>query len=618
MRSQALILQKHFDMPFNLDQKEFFILLENTKSIEQDAFLFENPVVEIICHKGEDLRACFQKIDELRQSGHYISGYVSYEAGYYLVDKNDFKITHQDNEDAILLHLYAFKNVTKISQAELNDYFSKLDAGDIALNNLSFGLSKAEYTKGFETIQQNIKDGNTYQINFTTKFHFDCVGSDLALYQALRARQKVEFGAFLKLPEHSVLSISPELFFRKSGQYIESKPMKGTFPRVKDPVEDQVIVDFMRQDEKTLSENVMIVDLIRNDISRITKPGSVAVKNLFEIQSYETVHQMISTVTGKVDEKISVEEIFTNLFPCGSITGAPKISTMKIIEQIEKAPRGIYTGAIGYITPDNDMCFNVPIRTAILQKDGSAELGVGGGIIHGSVCEDEYNECILKAKFLTSVQKYQLIESMLWDAKAQQILRLDQHITRLTESAHALNFQCDIAELTQKLHTFTELKIQQNSKIRVLLHRDGQLEISHSVIGAPSDDVKYIMLSEHKIDANNILLKYKTTERSLYESEFQKVAQQNCYDVLFMNTNDEITECSRHNIFIEKDGQWFTPPLESGLLGGMKRAELIAELKEKCIVKVLILADIQSADRIFVTNSVRDLVEVKLLEKASQ
>jgi para-aminobenzoate synthetase/4-amino-4-deoxychorismate lyase len=605
-------------MSFHLDQKEFFILLENTKSIEHDALLFENPVAEIICHKGEDLRAYFQKIDELRQSGYYISGYVSYEAGYYLVDKNDFKITHQNNQGAILLHLYAFKNVTRIPQAELNDYFNQLDVGDITLNNLTFGLSKAEYAKGFEIIQQNIKDGNTYQINFTTKFHFDCVGSDLALYQALRARQKVEFGAFLKFPEHSVLSISPELFFRKNGQYIEAKPMKGTFPRAKDPIEDQSIIDFMRQDEKTLSENVMIVDLIRNDISRITQPGSVAVKNLFEIQSYETVHQMISTVTGKVDKAISVEEIFTNLFPCGSITGAPKISTMKIIEQIEKAPRGIYTGAIGYITPENDMCFNVPIRTAILQKDGSAELGVGGGIIHGSVCEDEYNECILKAKFLTSVQKYQLIESMLWDARTQKILRLDQHIARLTESVEALNFQLNIAELTQKLNDFVKLRIQQDSKIRVLLHRDGQLEISHSTIEAQTDDVKYIMLSDHKIDANNILLKYKTTERSLYEAEFQNAADQNCYDVLFMNTNDEITECSRHNLFIKKEGQWFTPPLESGLLGGMKRAELIAELKENCTVKVLTLSDLQNADRIFVTNSVRGLVEVKLLKKASQ
>ena len=605
-------------MPFNLEQKEFFILLENTKSTAHDAFLFENPVAEIICRKGEDLRACFQKIDELRQSGHYISGYVSYEAGYYLVDKNDFKITHQNDESAILLHLYAFENVTKISQADLNEYFNGLNVGEVTLNNLSFGLSEKEYAKGFETIQQNIKDGNTYQINFTTKFHFDCTGSDLSLYHALRTRQKVEFGAFLKLPEHSVLSISPELFFRKNGQYIESKPMKGTFPRVKDPIEDQAIVDFMRQDEKTLSENVMIVDLIRNDMSRITQLGSVAVKNLFEIQSYETVHQMISTVMGIVDEKISVEEIFTNLFPCGSITGAPKISTMKIIEQIEKAPRGIYTGAIGYITPENDMCFNVPIRTAILQKDGRAELGVGGGIIHGSVCEDEYNECLLKAKFLTSVQNYQLIESMLWDAAAQKLLRLDQHIARLTSSAEALNFQLNVTELTQKLNDFAELNLQQNSKVRVLLHRSGQFEMTHSAIDAPKDDVKTIMLSEHKVDTNNILLKYKTTERSLYEAEFQKAAEQNCYDVLFMNTHNEITECSRHNIFIEKDGQWFTPRLSSGLLGGVKRAELIAELQDKCTVKVLTLADIQKADRIFVTNSVRGLVEVKLLEKASQ
>ena len=480
MKSQALILQKHFDMPIDLHKKELFILLENTKSTEQDALLFENPMDEIICRDGNELRACLKKIDALKNQGFYLSGYMSYEAGYYLVDKNDFHINDRGTYEDILLHFYAFENVTRIPQMVVNEYFENLEAGQVDLNNLAFGLTKEEYAEGFHEIQRNIKEGNTYQINYTTKFNFDCVGSDVALYQALRARQKVEFGAFMKLPEHSVLSISPELFFRKVDNKIESKPMKGTFPRAKDPIEDQATVDFMKQDEKTLSENVMIVDLIRNDISRISQMGTVAVKNLFEVQSYETVHQMISTVTGKVNTNISVEEIFTNLFPCGSITGTPKISTMEIIETLEKSPRGIYTGAIGFITPENDMCFNVPIRTVVLQKDGRAELGVGGGIIHGSECESEYNECLLKAKFLTSIQDYQLIESLKFDAVNNKVLRLVQHLERLAQSAMALSFKVDIDALQLQLVAFENQNIQQDSKIRVLLHRDGKAEITIS------------------------------------------------------------------------------------------------------------------------------------------
>lgn len=598
-------------MPINLQDKDLFILLENTKSTEQEALLFENPIDEIICRDGKKLRACLKQLDALKNNGFYLSGYMSYEAGYYLVDKNNFQINQQDHNEDILLHFYAFKHVTKIPQVALNEYFDDLYIDQVDLNNLVFGLNQEEYAKGFHDIQRNIKEGNTYQINYTTKFNFDCIGSDLALYQALRARQKVEFGAFMKLPEHSVLSISPELFFRKTDNKIESKPMKGTFARVKDPIEDQAIVEFMKQDEKTLSENVMIVDLIRNDISRISQMGSVAVKNLFEVQSYETVHQMISTVTGKVNTDISVEEIFTNLFPCGSITGAPKISTMEIIETLEKAPRGIYTGAIGFITPDNDMCFNVPIRTVVLEKNGKAELGVGGGIIHGSNCEDEYNECLLKAKFLTSVQNYQLIESLRFDSMKNKVLRLPEHLARLTQSAKALNFQLNLDAVEKQLLEFEHQNIQQDSKIRVLLYRDGGIEISISPI-IDSSEIKKITVSPIRIDAKDILLKHKTTKRELYESEFKKAEKVSFYDVIFMNTESEITEASRHNLFIEKDGQWFTPSIESGLLGGVKRAELIAEFGNKCTVQKLYLDDVLNADRIFLTNSVRNMVEVTL------
>lgn len=595
----------------NLLDQDCFILLENTKTAGEDAWLFHSPAAEVICRDGHQLSEAFQTLDALRQSGHYVAGYVSYEAGYYTVDRQTFDHCTARNDD-ILLHMYAFKTAERISQDQVQRYFDALECGSADVEGLTFALSEDEYAQKFDVIQQNITDGNTYQINFTTHYDFLLKGHPFALYQALRQRQKVEYGALIKFPESTILSISPELFFRKKGQWIESKPMKGTFARGQNEVEDQAILQHMRADEKTLSENVMIVDLIRNDMSRITVPGTVSVNRLFEIQSYETVHQMISTVTGRVPTDISMREIFTNLFPCGSITGAPKIRTMEIIEQIEDAPRGVYTGAIGYMTPDNDMCFNVPIRTCVINEDGQARLGVGGGIIADSVCTEEYQECLLKARFLTGMTaNVQLIESMRLMHQTASIARLDAHLTRLTHSMAALGFKAQLASIQAALDELVTQPFTEDQKIRLVVDQQGNFELTHAPIIHHSSPLE-IIISDVKVDSKHPLFPHKTTERTLYHKAYEAAKQHDCYDALLINERGEITEGSFHNVFIEKNGHWYTPPLTTGIVNGVMRQAWLQTLGNVCTEKLLYPQDIQMADRIVLTNSVRGCVDVRL------
>ncbi|MBS7834811.1 aminodeoxychorismate synthase component I [Wohlfahrtiimonas chitiniclastica] len=595
----------------NLLDHDCFILLENTKTADEAAWLFHSPVAEVICRDGRELSEAFKTLDNLRQSGHYVAGYVSYEAGYYTVDRQWFDHSTRTQDD-ILLHMYAFKTAQRLSQDQVQRYFDALECDRARIEGLTFALSEDEYAKKFEVIQQNITDGNTYQINFTTHYDFTVKGHPFALYKQLRQRQKVEYGALLKLPEATILSISPELFFRKKGQWIESKPMKGTFARGKSEAEDQAILQHMRADEKTLSENVMIVDLIRNDMSRITVPGTVSVNRLFEIQSYETVHQMISTVTGQVDTDISITEIFTNLFPCGSITGAPKIRTMEIIEQIEDAPRGIYTGAIGYITPDNDMCFNVPIRTCVIDEDGQARLGVGGGIIADSVCREEYQECLLKARFLTGMTpNVQLIESMRLMHQTASIARLEMHLTRLANSMADLGFTGQLSDIQAALADVVAQPLTEDQKIRLVVDQKGTFELTHSPIIEHQAPLE-IIISDVTVDSKHPLFPHKTTERTLYHKAYEAAKQHDCYDALLINERGEITEGSFHNVFIEKNGHWYTPPVTSGIVEGVMRQAWLQALGNACTEKPLYPQDIQTADRIVLTNSVRGCVDVRL------
>lgn len=374
------------------------ILLEDCW--QNKSLLFSSPVSQVLCRRIEDLWECLEQLDNLQKQGYYLVGFISYEAGY-VFQKLDPPNFMSNCNNFPLLHFLVFETcqestVTKLTQPSEASILS-------LLNNLPvLDIDNKSYELHFEGIKQAIIAGLTYQVNYTAKYHFKFDGDPWDLYQQVKLRQPVAYAGFLQFNDYHILTHSPELFFKKEKDRLWVQPMKGTMSRDTCLDQDEKNKLFLQTDPKSRAENTMIVDLLRNDLSTVAIPGSVNVTSLLDVVSYPTLHQMISTIESKVNRDISFSQILSNLFPCGSVTGAPKRSTMQIIAQHEKSPRHVYTGAIGYITPENDMCFNVAIRTLLL-RNRYGELGVGGGIVYDSTAQAEFLEMQLKARFFTQI-----------------------------------------------------------------------------------------------------------------------------------------------------------------------------------------------------------------------
>ena len=607
-----------------INGSEVFALLEDSKSSQEEArnLFFTDQQQDIIAITEDELPAALAKIEECRQQGLYLCGYLAYEAGYYFIDKK-IKRTKENNKEQALLHFVAFKSMQVLDRKTIDEAFSEAEqdpTSQLCAHGFKLSVSENKYLDAIKKIKNYIKAGDTYQINYTIKFKFRLRGTANALYQALRRTQPVEFGAFLNFPKLKIVSSSPELFVRRQGDTLVSKPMKGTAKRGMNEKEDEFIVDFLKHDPKTLSENVMIVDLIRNDFGRICKIGSVVVKNLFEVQTFKTIHQMISTVKGKLKNNISFENLLYGLFPCGSITGAPKIRTMEIINDLEAESRGIYTGAIGYILPNNDFYFNVPIRTIVMNKRNQCEMGIGSGIIYESNAKAEFEECILKADFLTNLNdNFYLIETFKYDAEKQQYQHLDEHLYRLTDSAGYFGFKIKQRVIDERLDEIKqELEKKQGIfKVRLCAYHNGEVKISYESIinNKPLDEndpaVEHeVIIGEQKINSRSIFQYHKTSRREVYNEEFDKASKKGYYDAIILNQHNEVAEACRNNLFIRKDGQLITPPIKAGVLHGIYRQKMIDQ--EKAIEKVITLDDLKSCDEILLTNSVRGLVKVVL------
>jgi para-aminobenzoate synthetase/4-amino-4-deoxychorismate lyase len=469
-------------------------------------------------------------------------------------------------------------------------------------------IAKEDYCAKIRTIKQYIAAGETYQVNFTDRV---CVATELSADQAFGAllqQQPVAYSAFLNIAGHHILSLSPELFFRIEGDRIVTRPMKGTMRRGLDVVEDAEATLRLQRDEKNRSEHVMIVDLLRNDLGRICTMGSVRVEDIFSVERYETLLQMTSTVAGTLRRGLSYYEIFKAMFPSGSITGAPKIRTMQIIHEMEEAPRGIYTGAIGYISPNGSSTFNVAIRTLVL-KDGEARMGVGGGIVADSEPSDEYRECLLKAEFLVRPRRdFQLIETILWDG---DFSFLSMHLDRLESSAKYFSFSCDRAAIAAQLvDASTVFRSEQRYRVRLLLSATGDVTISAAKY-TPDEPTGSIRLSPQRTSSSDAFLRHKTTQRKLYNSQYYEAQTNGFDDMIFLNERGEVTEGAISNIFIRQAGRFLTPPLSSGALPGVFRRHLLETNTdaEECVLQ---LRDLESADAIFLCNSVRGLWQVKL------
>ena len=457
-------------------------------------------------------------------------------------------------------------------------------------------------------IRRWIADGDCYQINLTFPLGFRLYGQPLALYARLRARQPVRYGAFISTPEETLLSFSPELFFERHGSRVVTRPMKGTAKRGTTPDADAAQRSALLASEKERAENIMIVDLLRNDLGRLAHPGKVQVESLCEAEAYPTLWQMVSTISAELPG-VGLFDLFRALFPCGSITGAPKIRAMQRIAELEVSSRGLYTGALGWLAPGGDCRFNVAIRTLELESDGRGRLGIGGGIVIDSDPASEYAECLLKARFLTAFDPgFELIETMRLENGDYPLLAL--HMERLEASARALGFVCDASEIAVALAVQAAAHGEGVFRVRLTLAHGGRFLVA--VAPLPENNSSWmVVLANEALNADDYLLRHKTTARSRYDRALAPLADSpEVFDAIFFNTRGEVCEGARSTVFVERDGVLLTPPLACGLLPGVKRRQLLES--GRAVERVLIREDLLGASRLYVANALRGLIEVGL------
>lgn len=595
---------------------KFSIFLENNRDggNRQAAFRYQNPIEMITAISADELIIAIKRIEECLGDGYHVAGWMSYEAGLCLEDK--LMPLLPEVLESPLLTMGVFKSREIMDFQDAQHYWkTRGDLSGFELKNLHLSEDRADYAEKFEKIQNYLTAGDIYQVNYTLKAKFDFEGSREAFYASLRKAQQVEYAAYIESDEYTILSLSPELFVRKDGNKLKAKPMKGTGKRGRSAQEDQDLCQELYNSVKDRAENLMIVDLLRNDLSKFAKAGSVNVPKIFEVEKYKTLFTMTSTVRAEIKDGISACDVMTSIYPCGSVIGAPKIRAQEIIAELESHQRGVYTGAIGYFTPEGDMCFSVPIRTLTIDHEGHGELGLGGAIVADSQAEDEYDECLLKAAFVMAEHPdFDIIESLRWSLR-EGYPHLRAHMERLEKSSAYFSYTCDVEKIEKELlqhASFLQNEGDEFYKVRLLVSREGHATItSEKIETADIDDIPLIVLSDDAIDSQDKFFYHKTTRRQFYQS--QLIAYRNkygCHDVIFKNEKGELTEGSYTNLFIKKDGVFYTPPIESGLLNGIYRHHMLGSQNIKTQEKKLYPDDLESADEVFVSNAVRGLQKV--------
>ncbi len=466
-------------------------------------------------------------------------------------------------------------------------------------------ITESEYFGAIEKVKAHIARGETYQVNYTFRLRNQLQGGAFALFHKMAQAQPVGYSAYVDTSQHILCSASPELFFTLDGETVTCRPMKGTVKRGRTLAEDEAQAAWLRGSLKNRAENVMIVDMIRNDLGRIAKIGSVRVPALFTTERYRTLWQMTSTVQAQTSAPFS--ELMTALFPCASITGAPKVRTMQIIAALETAPRGIYTGSIGRLWPGRKAVFNVAIRTVAIEKaSGTAEYGIGGGIVWDSTPESEFDEALLKARALTAPPPaFQLLETLRWEPGKGYFL-LEKHLKRLENSAQYFGYALDLDFSAQKLEQAARAFPPSAQRVRMLAAPDGATVIEHGPLADPSLPPLKVKLATRAIDSSDIFLYHKTTNRAVYEA----LARPMCDDTLLFNERGELTEFTIGSLVVEFDGQFYTPPVECGLLPGVMRADLLE--KGQVSERIIKLEELPQCLRMFRVNSVRGWQEALL------
>ncbi|HTR45800.1 MAG TPA: aminodeoxychorismate synthase component I [Verrucomicrobiae bacterium] len=564
--------------------------------------LYRSPEEVLVPTDPDSLTRVLRGIEHHVQSGGEAAGLLRYEAGYALEPRLR-PLLKEVSGSLGWFGLYADCTILENPPLLPDDPKMRIERTRLA-------ISRDKYCSKIEEIRGLIEAGEVYQINFTTRFQFETRSSPWELFCALFRRHPVPYAAFLNLGDRQIVSLSPERFFEIERGRIAVRPMKGTAPRGRTIEEDAAAGERLGADAKNRAENVMIVDLMRNDLGRICRTGTVNTPKLFDVERYPSVWQMTSTVEGDLIGGCTVESIMRALFPSGSVTGAPKIRAMEHIAHLESSPRGAYTGAIGFFAPDRS-CFNVAIRT--IELDGAAgTVGVGGGITYGSSPFAEWQECQWKAAFLTKSQpEFRILETTLWDGEYRL---LDAHLARMRNSAAYFDFRFDEPGIRRALADRASKFPSTPQRVRMLLAQDGTFEIEDRDYRA--QQFGRVRISDRRVSSEDRFLYHKTTNRRLYDEEFSAARKAACDDALFFNERGELTEGAAHNVFLVKDGAWLTPPVSCGLLPGTCRAQILRE-RIDAREAVLTADDLLSADAIYLCNSVRGFYPVTLERDAA-
>jgi para-aminobenzoate synthetase/4-amino-4-deoxychorismate lyase len=462
-------------------------------------------------------------------------------------------------------------------------------------------MSGPQYQRAIQSIRDYIEAGDTYQVNFTFPLAGQLSGDSFNWFRTIAAGQGAAYSAYLDIGSHTILSFSPELFVERRGSTLITRPMKGTLARGRWLEEDRERAEQLRSSQKDRAENVMIVDLLRSDLGKIAETGSVQVTELFAVEYLNRVLQMTSTITAIQRPDVTIADMFRALFPCGSVTGAPKARTMEIIDELEQHPRGVYTGAIGLIRPDGDAVFSVPIRTLVVDhSNGAATFGVGGGITWDSTSEGEYEECRLKARFLTDPwDEFDLLETMALKDKEYDLL--DRHIARARSSARYFGFRWNEAAVTRAIDDARKSHPLGQFRIRLIISRNGEARTEANPLGGQRTGPLAVKFASRAVDDRDPLVFHKTTARSRYDVELERC--QPCDDVILWNDRDEVTESSIANVVVSSEGKHWTPPREAGLLAGTLREELIS--KGELFVRTITKEELTAAGSFSLINSVR-------------
>lgn len=517
------------------------------------AVVFDRPLARIEATDSAQVPDALAALEAARKAGHWLAGWLGYELGHALESRLG------GGGGGLLLSFGVFDAPARSRPSP---------RGRAYAGRLAWQWDEATYGAAFARVKAYIAAGDIYQANLTLRAHFAFAGDPLAFYETLRAASAAPYCAYVADGGRHILSLSPELFFALDADgTITARPMKGTMSRAQAP-------EALAASPKDRAENLMIVDLIRNDLGRIAELGSVAVKDLFAVETYPTLHAMVSTVTARQRQGTTIAEIVRALFPCGSITGAPKIRAMEILRDVEAGPRGAYCGAIGYFAPSKgekggSARFNVAIRTITLEN-GRGELGVGGGVVQDSDRDGEYAECRLKTRFLEAARRpLELIETLKWDGG---FLRLESHLARMAASASVFGLAFDERRARGALRDATLGKTGP-LRLRLILDEAGRHRASAAPL-SPNPPFWSFALSSVRIASGDLLLRHKTNWRELYDSEPARLGVD---EAIFLNERGELAEGARSNLFIRRGGEWLTPASSCGLLDGRLRSELLTQ-----------------------------------------